>query len=162
MVGRILGMGDVLGLIERVEDAVDRDQAEAMVRKLRRSEFTLEDYRDQIRQMRRMGKLDEVLAMIPGVKGAMKGVDVDQGEREMTRAAAIIDSMTAVERRDPTVINGSRRKRIARGSGTRVEDVNRLLRNFVQTRKAMKQMMGMGGGMKAMKRMAARMPQFGR
>ena len=162
MVGRILGMGDVLGLIERVEDAVDRDQAEAMVRRLRRSEFTLEDYRDQIRQMRRMGKLDEVLAMIPGVKGAMKGVDVDQGEREMTRAAAIIDSMTAVERRDPTVINGSRRKRIARGSGTRVEDVNRLLRNFVQTRKAMKQMMGMGGGMKAMKRMAARMPQFGR
>jgi len=162
MVGRILGMGDVLGLIERVEESVDRDQAEAMVRKLRRSEFTLEDYRDQIRQMRRMGKLDEVLAMIPGVKGAMKGVDVDQGEREMTRAAAIIDSMTRVERRDPTVINGSRRKRIAKGSGTRVEDVNRLLRNFVQTRKAMKQMMGMGGGMKAMKRMAARMPQFGR
>ncbi|HVQ28182.1 MAG TPA: signal recognition particle protein [Vicinamibacteria bacterium] len=162
MVGRILGMGDVLGLIERVEESVDRDQAEAMVRKLRRSEFTLEDYRDQIRQMRRLGKLDEVLAMIPGVKGAMKGVDVDQGEREMTRAAAIIDSMTKVERRDPTVINGSRRKRIAKGSGTRVEDVNRLLRNFVQTRKAMKQMMGMGGGMKAMKRMAARMPQFGR
>ncbi len=162
MVGRILGLGDVLGLIERVEEAVDRDQAEAMVKKLRRSEFTLEDYRDQLRQMRRLGKLDEVLAMIPGVKGAMKGVDVDQGEREMTRAAAIIDSMTLVERRDPTVIGGSRRKRIAKGSGTRVEDVNRLLRNFVETRKAMKQMMGTGGGMKAMKRMAARLPQFGR
>jgi signal recognition particle subunit SRP54 len=80
----------------------------------------------------------------------------------MKRAGAIIDSMTAGERRDPAVINGSRRKRIAKGSGTRVEDVNRLLRNFVQTRKAMKQMMGAGSGMKAMKRFAARMPQFGR
>jgi signal recognition particle subunit SRP54 len=162
MVGRILGLGDVLGLIERVEEAVDRDQAEALVKKLRRNEFTLEDYRDQLRQMGRMGKLDEVLAMIPGVGGALKNADLEEGEREMKRAGAIIDSMTAGERRDPAVINGSRRKRIAKGSGTRVEDVNRLLRNFAQTRKAMKQMMGAGGGMKAMKRFAARMPQFGR
>jgi signal recognition particle subunit SRP54 len=162
MVGRILGLGDVLGLLERAEGAVDREQAEEMVRKLRRSEFTLEDYRDQLRQMRRLGKLEEVIAMIPGVGGALKGANLDEGEREMKRAGAIIDSMTAVERRDPTVINGSRRKRIALGSGTRVEDVNRLLRNFAQTRKAMKQMMGAGGGMKAMKRFAARMPQFGR
>jgi signal recognition particle subunit SRP54 len=162
MVGRILGLGDVLGLIERVEGAVDRDQAEEMVRKLRRSEFTLEDYRDQLRQMRRLGKLEEVIAMIPGVGGAIKGANLDEGEREMKRAGAIIDSMTKMERRDPAVIGGSRRKRIALGSGTRVEDVNRLLRNFAQTRKAMKQMMGAGGGMKAMKRFAARMPQFGR
>jgi signal recognition particle subunit SRP54 len=162
MVGRILGLGDVLGLIERVEGAVDRDQAEAMVRKLRRSEFTLEDYRDQLRQMRRLGKLEEVMAMIPGVGGMLKGANLEEGEREMKRAGAIIDSMTALERRDPSVISGSRRKRIALGSGTRVEDVNRLLRNFVQTRKAMKQMLGAGGGMKAMKRFAARMPQFGR
>jgi signal recognition particle subunit SRP54 len=162
MVGRILGMGDVLSLLERVEGAVDREQAEEMVRKLRRSEFTLQDYRDQLRQMRRLGKLEEVIAMIPGVGGALKGANLDEGEREMKRAGAIIDSMTEVERRDPTVINGSRRKRIALGSGTRVEDVNRLLRNFAQTRKAMKQMMGAGGGMKAMKRMAARLPQFGR
>jgi signal recognition particle subunit SRP54 len=162
MVGRILGLGDVLGLIERVEGAVDRDQAEEMVRKLRRSEFTLEDYRDQLRQMKRLGKLEEVIAMIPGVGGAIKGANLDEGEREMKRAGAIIDSMTKMERRDPAVIGGSRRKRIALGSGTRVEDVNRLLRNFAQTRKAMKQMMGAGGGMKAMKRFAARMPQFGR
>jgi signal recognition particle subunit SRP54 len=162
MVGRILGLGDVLGLIERVEGTLDRDQAEAMVNKLRRSEFTLEDYRDQLRQMRRLGKLEEVLSMIPGVKGALKGANLEEGEREMRCFGAIIDSMTAGERRDPGVINGSRRKRIALGSGTRVEDVNRLLKNFTQTRKAMKQMLGAGGGMKAMKRFAARMPQFGR
>ncbi|HEY6546988.1 MAG TPA: signal recognition particle protein, partial [Vicinamibacteria bacterium] len=107
-------------------------------------------------------KLEEVMAMIPGVGGMLKGANLDEGEREMKRAGAIIDSMTALERRDPSVISGSRRKRIALGSGTRVEDVNRLLRNFVQTRKAMKQMLGAGGGMKAMKRFAARMPQFGR
>jgi signal recognition particle subunit SRP54 len=162
MVGRILGLGDVLGLIERVEGTVDREQAEALVRKMRRSEFGLEDYRDQLRQMRRMGKLEEVLAMIPGVGGALKGANLAEGEAEMKRAGAIIDSMTKGERRDPSLINGSRRKRIALGSGTRVEDVNRLLKNFVQTRKAMKQMMGGGGGGKAMKRLAARLPQFGR
>jgi signal recognition particle subunit SRP54 len=162
MVGRILGLGDVLGLLERVEEAVNREEAEALVQKLRRREFTLEDYRDQLRQMRKLGKLEEVLAMIPGVGGALKNADLTEGEREMKRAGAIIDSMTAAERRDPTVINGSRRKRIAKGSGTRVEDVNRLLRNFAQARKAMKQMMGAGGGMKAMKRFATRMPQFGR
>jgi signal recognition particle subunit SRP54 len=162
MVGRILGLGDVLGLIERVEEVVDRDQAEALVRKLRRSEFTLEDYRDQLRQMGRLGKLEEVMSMIPGVGGALKGANLEEGEREMKRAGAIIDSMTAVERREPGVINGSRRKRIAMGSGTRVEDVNRLLRNFAQAKKAMKQMTGMGGGMKAMKRFASRMPGFGR
>jgi signal recognition particle subunit SRP54 len=162
MVGRILGLGDVLGLIERVEGAVDRDQAEALVRKIRRREFTLEEYRDQLRQMRRMGRLEEVLSMIPGVGGALKDADLDEGEREMRRAAAIIDSMTPAERRDPALINGSRRKRIARGSGTRVEDVNRLLKTFAQTRRAMKEMMGMGGGMKAMRRLAGRLPQFGR
>jgi signal recognition particle subunit SRP54 len=156
MVGRILGMGDVLGLIERVEESVDRDQAEAMVRKLRRSEFTLEDYRDQLRQLRKMGPLDQVLSMLPGM-GSLKGVDVDAGEREMRRAVAIIDSMTPRERCSPAVINGSRRKRIAKGSGHAVEDVNRLLKQFVQARKLMK---GMSGGAKAMKRFASRVPQF--
>jgi signal recognition particle subunit SRP54 len=162
MVGRILGMGDVLGLIERVEGAVDHDQAQALVKKLRKSEFSLEDYRDQLRQMRRLGKLEDVLAMIPGVGSALKNVDMEEGERELKRASAIIDSMTPKERQEPAVIDGRRRKRIALGSGTAVEDVNRLLKNFAQTKKAMKQMMGMGGGMKAMKRFAARMPQFGR
>ncbi len=157
MVGRILGMGDVLGLIERAEQAIDRDQAEQMVAKLRRNEFTLEDFREQMRQIRRLGPLDQVLAMLPGA-GQLKDVDTEQGEREMRRSGAIIDSMTPEERRNPALINGSRRKRIARGSGARVEDVNRLLKQFAQARKMMK-VFGAGGG-QAMKRLAARMPQF--
>ena len=154
MVGRLLGLGDVLGLIARAEEAVDREKAEELVRKLRRSEFTLEDYRDQMAHVRRMGPLDQVLSMLPGMGGALKGIDVESGEREIRRAVAIIDSMTPGERRDPSVINGSRRKRIARGSGTSVEDVNRLLKQFVQARKLMK---SLGGGGKAMKRLAARL-----
>src|SRR5688572_16025211 len=158
MVGRILGMGDVLGLIEKAEEFADADQAAEMVRKLRRNEFTLADYRDQMIQMKKMGPLDQVLAMIPGMGNAAKDVDTAAGESEMRRAMAMIDSMTPLERREPSVINGSRRKRIAKGSGARVEDVNRLLKQFVQARKMMKQLGGPGG--KAMKRLAARMPQF--
>jgi signal recognition particle subunit SRP54 len=158
MVGRILGMGDVLGLIERVEETVDREKAEAMARRIRKSEFTLEDYRDQFAQVRKMGPLDQVLAMIPGLGSAAKDVDTAAGEREMLRTVAIIDSMTPAERRDPSLLNGSRRKRIARGSGTGVEDVNRLLKQFVQARRLMKQLGG--GGDKALKRLAARMPQL--
>jgi signal recognition particle subunit SRP54 len=157
MVSRVLGMGDVLALIERAEVAVDRDKAEEMVRKLRRSEFTLEDFRDQMTQLRKMGPLDQVLSMLPGMGSMAAGVDVEAGEREMRRSAAIIDSMTPAERRDPAILNGSRRKRIARGSGTAVEDVNRLLKQFVQARKMMK---SLGGGTRAMRRLAARMPQF--
>jgi signal recognition particle subunit SRP54 len=157
MVGRILGMGDVLGLIEKVEEVVDREQAEDMVRRLRRAELTLNDYRQQLAQVKKMGSLDQVLGMIPGLGAAARQVDTEAGEREMKRAAAIIDSMTAHERAEPSVINGSRRKRIARGSGTSVEDVNRLLRQFAQARKLMKQF---GGGGKMMKRLASRLPQF--
>lgn len=156
MVSRILGMGDVLGLIAIAEEAVAREDAEELARRLRRAEFTLEDYRDQMKQLRKMGPLDQVLSMIPGA-GSLKGVDVDRGERELRRTIAIVDSMTPEERRDPSVINGSRRKRIARGSGSSVEDVNRLLKQFVQARKLVK---GLGAGSKAMKRLAARMPQL--
>jgi signal recognition particle subunit SRP54 len=156
MVSRILGMGDVLGLIAMAEETVEREDAEELARKLRRAEFTLEDYRDQMKQLRKMGPLDQVLSMIPGV-GSLKGVDTDRGERELRRTIAIVDSMTPGERRDPSVINGSRRKRIARGSGSSVEDVNRLLKQFAQARKLMK---GLGSGGKAMKRLAARMPQL--
>jgi signal recognition particle subunit SRP54 len=156
MVSRLLGMGDVLGLIARAEETVDREQAEAFARKLRRAEFTLEDYRDQMKQLRRMGPLDQVLSMIPGV-GSLKGVDVDRGEQDLRRTIALIDSMTPQERNDPSVINGSRRKRIARGSGGSVEDVNRLLKQFAQVRKLVK---GLGTGSLAMKRLAARMPQL--
>jgi signal recognition particle subunit SRP54 len=156
MVSRILGMGDVLSLIEKAEAVFDRESAEAMARKLRRSEFTLEDYRDQLVQLRKMGPLDQVLSMIPGV-GSLKDVNTEAGEQELRRAVAIVDSMTPRERRDPSVVNGSRRKRIARGSGTRVEDVNRLLKQFAQARKLMK---SLGGGAKAMRRMAAQLPHF--
>jgi signal recognition particle subunit SRP54 len=154
MVSRILGMGDVLGLIARAEETVQQEDAEELVRKIRKAEFSLEDYRDQMKQLRRMGPLDQVLSMLPGA-GAIKGVDVDRGEQEMRRSIAIIDSMTRRERVEPSVINGSRRKRIARGSGNSVQDVNRLLRQFAQTRKLMK---GLGSSSKAMKRLAARMP----
>ena len=156
MVSRILGMGDVLGLIERVEETVDREQAEAMARRLRRSEFTLEDFREQMRQLRKLGPLEQVISMLPGAR-SLRGVDSEAGEREMRRSAAIIDSMTPLERREPSSINGSRRRRIASGSGTRVEDVNRLLRQFAQARKLMKNLGGAHGS--ALKRLAARLPQ---
>jgi signal recognition particle subunit SRP54 len=152
MAARILGLGDVLGLIARAEETVDREKAEDLARKLRRAEFTLEDYRDQMKQLRRMGPLDQVLSMVPGL-GSLKGVDADRGAEDMKRAIAIIDSMTPHERLDPSVIGGSRRKRIARGSGRTVEEVNRLLRQFAQTRKLMKGL----GSPKAMQRLAARM-----
>jgi len=157
MVSRILGMGDVLGLIERAQQNVDREQAQTLARRLRRSEWSLEDFRDQMRQLRKLGPLDQVLSMLPGA-AALKGVDAEAGEREMRRQAAIIDSMTPPERRDPGLLNGNRRKRVARGSGTSVEDVNRLLRQFVQARKLMKTL-GAGGG-KTLKRLAARLPQL--
>ena len=156
MVSRILGLGDVLGLIQRAEETVDREQAERMVRKLRRAEFTLRDYQEQIHQVRKLGPLQQVLSMLPGASG-LRGVDAEQGELELRRTLAIIDSMTAQEREEPSIINGSRRRRIARGSGTRVEDVNRLLKQFTQARKLMK---SLGGGSKAMRRLASRLPQL--
>jgi len=156
MVSRLLGMGDVLTLIERAEQAFDREAAEQLARKLRRSEFTFDDFREQMRQVSKLGSLEQVLSMLPGA-GALKNVDVAAGEREMRRSGAIIDSMTPRERAEPALINGSRRKRIARGSGTSVADVNRLLRQFAQARKLMKTM---GGGGKAMRRLAAQLPQF--
>ncbi len=156
MVGRLLGLGDVLGLIQKAEEIADAEQAAALFKKMRRSELTLEDYRDQMAQMRKMGSLQDVIGMIPGL-GSLKGVDVDQGEREIRRSMAIIDSMTPRERREPGLINGSRRKRIAKGSGSTVEDVNRLLKQFAQLKKLTK---SMGGGAAAMKKLASRFPQF--
>jgi signal recognition particle subunit SRP54 len=157
MVSRLLGMGDVLGLIARAEETVDREQAEAFARKLRRAEFTLEDYRDQIKQLRKMGPLDQVLSMIPGVSGAMKGVDLERGEQELRRTIAIIDSMTPRERAEPSVINGSRRKRIARGSGhgrRGRQPAAEAVRTGAQADE------GARRGAAAMKRLASRMPQF--
>ncbi|MCU0241010.1 MAG: signal recognition particle protein [Vicinamibacteria bacterium] len=156
MVSRILGMGDILSLIEQAEQVVDRERAEEFARKLRRSEFSLEDYREQLKSLRKMGSLERVLSMLPGM-GAVKGVDVAAGEREIGKSVAILDSMTPDERADSSLINGSRRRRIARGSGTNVEDVNRLLKQYLQARKMMK---SLGGGAKAMRRLAGRMPLF--
>jgi len=156
MVSRVLGLGDMLGLIERAEETAAKDGAEELARKLRRAEFTLEDYRDQLRQLRRMGPLEQVISMVPGL-GSVRGVDAERGEEEMKRSIAIVDSMTPQERLDPSVIGGSRRKRIARGSGRSVEEVNRLLRQFAQARKMMKQL---GAGPKALRRLAGRLPQF--
>jgi signal recognition particle subunit SRP54 len=158
MVGRVLGAGDVLGLIEKAEQAIDHEQAARSLERLRRNEFTLEDYRDQLRQLGKLGSLQQVLEMLPGVGGRLAGVDTERGERELKLAGVIIDSMTRRERRDPGVINGSRRRRIAAGSGTRVEDVNRLLKQFQQARKMMK---GMGGAKgRKLKQLASRMPQM--
>jgi signal recognition particle subunit SRP54 len=155
MVGRILGMGDILGLIEKAEETIDREKAEKTVRGLLKGQFTLEDYREQLAQVRKMGPLQQVLSMIPGLGNMARDVDAEAGEKELKRTAAIIDSMTPRERREPSVINGSRRRRIAKGSGTSVEDVNRVLKNYAQARKLMKQM---GGGAKMLKKLGLRLP----
>ncbi len=139
---RILGMGDMLTLIERAQEQVTADQARDLERKLRRAEFTLEDFTGQLRQVRAMGPLDQVLGMIPGVGARMRGTEVD--ERQLARIEAMINSMTPAERRRPEIIDGSRRRRIARGSGTSVQDVNRLLRQFAEARKMLKQIETLG------------------
>jgi signal recognition particle subunit SRP54 len=139
MAQRILGMGDVMTLIEKAELQVGEDDARALERKLRRNEFGLDDFLDQLRMIRKMGPLSSVLGMIPGLAGhQLANMKVD--ERELDRIQAIILSMTAEERRRPELINGSRRLRIARGSGTTVQHVNRLLKQFGETRKVMRQL----------------------
>jgi signal recognition particle subunit SRP54 len=147
VVSRVLGMGDVLSLIERAEEAVSLEDAEKLERKIRTDEFTLEDFRDQLRTIRKMGPLEQILGMLPGM-GALK--DMQQAreqvdEKQMGRIEAIINSMTAKERRNHQIINGQRRKRIAKGSGTSVEEVNRLLKQFIQMKKMLKAMGGMAG-----------------
>jgi signal recognition particle subunit SRP54 len=146
MASRILGMGDVLSLIEKAQAAYDEKQARELERKIRKDAFSLEDFLDQIRQLRKMGPLDELLKMVPGMGKIKGGVDFQAGEGELKKIEAIICSMTGQERRNHAIINGSRRLRIARGSGTTVQDVNRLLKNYAQMRKMMKKM-GRGGRM---------------
>jgi signal recognition particle subunit SRP54 len=138
MAQRILGMGDVLTFIEKAEQQFDQDQAAELERKMRKAEFTLEDFLSQLKQVRRMGPLQSVLGMIPGMGAQLRGLKVD--EREMDRIEAIILSMTPEERRRPEIIKGSRRLRIARGSGTNVQAVNQLVKQFGQMRKVMKQL----------------------
>jgi len=146
LASRILGMGDVLTLVEKAQAVVDQTKAEELARKLREDSFSLEDFREQLKQLRQMGPLDQILGMLPFgkmLKGAPK--DLDGESAELGRFDAIIGSMTPGERRNPEVINGSRRQRIARGSGTSVQAVNRLLKQYAQLRKVMKQFKGMEG-----------------
>jgi signal recognition particle subunit SRP54 len=157
VVSRVLGMGDVLSLIERAEAAIDQQDAEKLEQKIRANEFTLEDFRDQLKTIKKMGPLEQIVGMIPGM-GNMKALaDNKPDEKQISRVEAIINSMTPEERRKQHIINGSRRKRIAKGSGTSVEEVNRLLKQFVQMQKMLKTLGGMaglsgGGGRKARQR----------
>ena len=138
IVSRILGMGDVLSLIEKAEQTIDKQKAMEVHRKLQTDTFTLEDFRDQLRQMRQMGSVDQMLGMLPKVGIFKDAGKVRVDEKELVQIEAIINSMTIRERNNHEIINGKRRKRIARGSGTNVQQVNQLLRQYVQTRKMMK------------------------
>ncbi len=144
MASRILGMGDVLSLIEKAERTVDVDQAKKLEQKIRGGSLTLEDFLDQMRQVRRMGPMSQVLGMIPGFRNVAKARDLTVDEGQLDRLEAIIQSMTPSERRQPDTINGSRRRRIAAGSGTSVQEVNQLLSQFKQMKKLMRQI-GRGG-----------------
>ncbi len=150
---RVLGMGDVLSLIERAEAAIDVEDAEKLEEKIRANEFTLEDFRDQLKTIRKMGPLEQIMGMLPGMGNLKALAENKPDEKQISRIEAIISSMTPEERRKQHIINGSRRKRIAKGSGTSVEEVNRLLKQFVQMQKMLKSLGGMaglaGGGKKA-------------
>jgi signal recognition particle subunit SRP54 len=163
VVSRVLGMGDVLSLIEKAEAAIDEDDAARLEEKIRANEFTLEDFRDQLKAIRRMGPLESIIGMIPGMGNLKALADNKPDEKQLSRIEAIISSMTPDERRKQHIINGSRRKRIAKGSGTSVEEVNRLLKQFVQMQKMLKSLGGMAGlasgGKKARRRAMQMMRQ---
>lgn len=147
MASRILGMGDVLSLIEKAQEAFDEKKAEELQQKLMHDGLTLEDFLEQMQQMKKMGPLKDLMKMIPGLDSSKVG-DIEIDEKELSHVEAIIKSMTPEERRNPTIINASRKKRIARGSGTKIQDVNQLLSRFEQSRKMMKQFGDMGKNMK--------------
>ena len=148
MASRILGMGDVLSLIEKAQSVYDAEEAKKIEKKLRKNEFTLDDFLDQLQQIRKMGSFGDILGMLPGmgnIKKQLEGVDVDLNGKEILHVEAIIRSMTPAERADISIVNGSRRKRIALGSGTRVQDVNKVLKQFAEMRKMMKKMKKLQG-----------------
>ncbi len=150
MSSRILGMGDVLTLIEKAQESFDEKKALDLAKRIKEDTFTLEDFRDQLRQVKKLGSLEQILSMLPGMANLkqMKNLKVD--EHELVRVEAIINSMTREERRNHTIINASRRRRIAKGSGTSIQDVNRLLKNYAQAKKMMRQLTG--GGRKGKKK----------
>jgi signal recognition particle subunit SRP54 len=146
MASRILGMGDVLTLIEKASQSVTVEDAEDLEKKFKKGQFTFEDFLSQMKMIRKMGSISSLMSMIPGLNKLSKQIDPEKQEQEFKKLEAIILSMTREERRNYEIINGSRRRRIALGSGTNVEDVNRLIKQFVEMRKVMKQMMKMGPG----------------
>jgi len=160
MAGRILGMGDVVSLVEKAQDQFSVEEAQKMQEKMSKGELTFDDFLKQMQSMKKMGGIKDLMKLVPGMGGAMAGMDID--DKEITRIEAIVHSMTKEERRDPDIIDGSRRRRISRGSGTDATDVSGLVKTFNQTRQMMKAMSGMGmmGRMKAMKQLG-NMDMFG-
>jgi len=156
---RILGMGDVLSLVEKAEKVYDQQQAEVLEKKLRKNQFTLEDFQEQMRMVRQMGSITDLVGLLPGAKKMLKGADMDGAEKEFKHIEAIISSMTKEERRKPELLNGSRRKRIAKGSGTSVVAVNRFLKQYLEAKKMMRRLSGAGGGKKMKKRLS--LPAWG-
>ncbi len=138
MVSRILGMGDVVSLVEKAQESVDHKKAKELERKIKKQQFTLEDFLEQLHQVKKMGSLDKIFDMIPGSQRLKGNINMQDSAKELKKTEAIILSMTPLERKKPKILNGSRRKRIARGSGTRVQDVNKLIKNFNQMKKMMK------------------------
>lgn len=158
MASRILGMGDIVSLVERAEEQFDEEQARKLEEKFRKNQFSLDDFYEQIQQIKKMGSLKDLIGMLPGMDRAMQGAEID--ERALVRLEAMITSMTKYERANPDIINGSRRRRIAAGSGTSIPDINRLLKQFDEMRKVMR---GLSGGkMKNMMRGAKAPKLFGR
>jgi len=145
LAARILGMGDVLSLVEKAQQAFETKDAERLEQQMRKGQFSLEDFQAQLKQIKKMGSIGDLLDMVPGARKLAPKVDLGQAEKEIKRVDAIINSMTLEERRNPAVLNGSRRKRIAQGSGTTVTDVNRLIKQFLEMKKMMQRMNRMGG-----------------
>jgi signal recognition particle subunit SRP54 len=136
MASRILGMGDVVTLVEKAQEAITQEEAIKLEEKLQKEAFTFEDFRVQLQQLKKMGSLDSIVNLIPGVGGALRGISVD--DKSLTRIEAIINSMTEEERSKPQIMDGSRRKRIAQGSGTDIQEVNRLIKQFFMMQKMVK------------------------
>ena len=156
LAGRILGMGDIMTLVERAQETFDTDQQAKLEEKLRKNSFTLEDMLDQLQQVQKMGPLGQIMSMIPGMGGMANEAQAAVDRGDLKRTEAIIRAMTSVERRDPTVLNASRRRRIAAGSGTTLPDVNRLVKQFSEMQKVMKQLSGAGGRRAAMSALSGR------
>lgn len=150
MASRILGMGDVVSLVEKAQDIFDEKEARELERKFRKDEFTLEDFRDQIRQMKKLGSLESIIGMIPGMNKLKGAINFAEAEKDIKKTEAIINSMTSKERARPNLIDGSRRLRISRGSGTQVQDVNELLKKYMETKKMLKKFTK--GGAKGLQR----------